>query len=56
MWGNYWLRVGRWPQENRLGAHEDLPEAFWSSGSGWHCLDATVDKVARAPTRTTSSG
>jgi deoxyribodipyrimidine photolyase-related protein len=45
MWGNYWLRAGRWPEENRLGAHEDLPAAFWDSGTGWHCLDATVDKV-----------
>ena len=45
MWGNYWLRVGDWPRENALDAHEDLPEAFWSSGTGWHCLDATVDKV-----------
>jgi deoxyribodipyrimidine photolyase-related protein len=45
MWGNYWLRIGDWARENALDAHLDLPDAYWSSGTGWHCLDATVDKV-----------
>ncbi len=45
MWGNYWLRIGEWPERNELDAHLDLPDAFWGSETGWHCLDATVAKV-----------
>ncbi len=40
-------RAAAWPQANALAAHAPLPAAFWGAASGWACLDATVEGVAR---------
>jgi deoxyribodipyrimidine photolyase-related protein len=45
VWGIYWLRRERWPQENALNASFDLPDAFWGRTTSWNCLDTVVAQV-----------
>jgi len=45
MWGTYWLRCERWPQEDALSASSDLPDAFWGRTTSWNCLDTVVAQV-----------
>jgi deoxyribodipyrimidine photolyase-related protein len=45
VWGMYWLRRERWPDDNALGARAPLPAAYRGAPSGWNCLDSVVADV-----------
>lgn len=43
--GVYWLRMPGYLQENALGAHEDLPDFYWTGDTDMNCLRAAVGQT-----------
>lgn len=42
VWGIYWLRMPQWREENRLGHHGPVPQAFWDGETDMACIAGTV--------------